>query len=199
MPPTPAARPTPQASATAAPQASRARPALRERLSADHVLAVLMDEHQRLLARLERLEEILRTDASAPEPRRTLLEELREIAAALLAAEPHHRREEEVLFPALRERGIDGPPAVMLAEHATLRERKQRLHCEVQQALAGEGPSWSPVVRAGLALSSLLREHIHKEDEVLYPLAHRVIADAAQWAEMKRRCDQIGYCCPTHL
>jgi hypothetical protein len=44
------------------------------------------------------------------------------------------------------------------------------------------------------ALVGMLREHIAKEDNVLYPMAVRVIRDPAVWAELRRRCDEIGYC-----
>jgi hypothetical protein len=42
----------------------------------------------------------------------------------------------------------------------------------------------------------MLREHIAKEDGVLYPLALRVIREPSTWAELRARCDAIGYCCP---
>jgi len=43
---------------SATPRSRAASPGLRASLAHDHVLAVLMDEHQRLLAKLDRLEEI---------------------------------------------------------------------------------------------------------------------------------------------
>jgi hypothetical protein len=44
------------------------------------------------------------------------------------------------------------------------------------------------------ALCVLLRQHIAKENEVLYPMAQRAIGDPGVWKWMKDECDAIGYC-----
>lgn len=89
-----------------------------------------MDEHQRLLALLERLREIAALDlATLGQVQRThLLEEVLRIASALIAAEPHHRREENVLFPALRAHGLHGDGfAAAKAARAACRQRNAML------------------------------------------------------------------------
>lgn len=180
--------------------AGNPRPALRARVPDGHVLATLMDEHQRLLAKLDRLELLVqrgsRTSDVAERP--ALLEEIRRIAAELIAAEPHHRREEEVLFPALERQGIRGPGAVMTAEHVELRTLKHALQDCALAALELDEVGWSEVCGVANALSHRLREHIFKEDNVLYPLAFNAIREPAVWAELARRCDEIGYCCHAH-
>src|SRR5262245_17758069 len=177
-----------------------ARPGPRARLADDHVLAVLMDEHQRLLGKLARLREIADHDLPRlPHVRRMeLLEEVLRIAGALLAAEPHHQREEKVLFPALRARGLDGPPRVMLAEHEHLRALKHRLETGALHALRRTGQGWTELMQTARALARDLESHIRKEDEVLYPMALQVVTDPEEWAAMKRSCDQVGYCCHAH-
>ena len=39
-----------------------------------------------------------------------------------------------------------------------------------------------------------LRDHIFKENYILYPTAIESIKDKEIWKDMKRRCDEIGYC-----
>jgi hypothetical protein len=183
------------------PAAEERRPAaLRSQLGSDHVLAVLMDEHQHLLDRLDRLDELVNMELETLTltQRRASLEEVVALARALIAAEPHHRREEEVLFPTLEQLGIHGPPTVMRAEHATLRHSKQRLEQEALAALRRSGQGWTETMRTARTLTQLLREHIRKEDEVLYPTAHERLTDPESWAQMQRRCDAIGYCCSAH-
>ena len=40
-----------------------------------------------------------------------------------------------------------------------------------------------------------LREHIFKENNILYPTALEAIDDAQVWVQLKRDCDRVGYCC----
>lgn len=164
--------------------------ALRQSLAPDHVVAVMIDEHERILGVLDRLEG--RVLAGGRDP--SSLAEINALAVRLLEAEPHHEREERVLFPALRARGVQGPPAVMEAEHMELRALKQAIHDASSGGDADE-ERWSGLRRDALALVELLRTHIHKENEILYPIAIQVVADPAEWERMKKRCDVIGYCC----
>lgn len=39
-----------------------------------------------------------------------------------------------------------------------------------------------------------LRDHIFKENYILYPTAIEAIQDNEIWDDMKRRCYEIGYC-----
>lgn len=87
----------------------------------------------------------------------------------------HHAKEESSLFPAMVKAGVPsagGPIQVMLEEH----ERGRAL---IRAMEAGE-----PAVRAATAREyvALLREHIDKENGVLFPLADAVLDEAAQRA-----------------
>jgi hemerythrin-like domain-containing protein len=82
----------------------------------------------------------------------------------------HHAKEERCLFPALVKAGIPaegGPVAVMLAEHADGRDLIQAM--------------WTvtPASRADAArrYARLLRDHIDKENGVLFPLAEAVLEE----------------------
>ena len=167
---------------------------LRASLADDHPVATLLDEHQVILGHLRRVEELV-SAARDTRPSRNILEELQHLASRLIGVEPHHQREERVLFPALEEHGVHGPPAVMAHEHVRLRALKHALADLVRRQLAGEEKVWAETRVTAETLVEVLRAHIAKEDGVLYPLALRVLADPAQWAEIRRRCDAIGYCC----
>jgi uncharacterized protein len=42
-----------------------------------------------------------------------------------------------------------------------------------------------------------LREHIFKENNILYPTALEAIDEKESWKRTKKECDKIGYCCFT--
>jgi hypothetical protein len=125
----------------------------------------------------------------------TLMHRANELAAKIIGAEPHHRREEEVLFTAMEELGISGPTQVMRMEHEVMREMKHDLKSETERSDRDWSVQVAKVCQLISALCSNLRQHIDKEDNILYPMALQSITDAAKWEEMKARCDEIGYCC----
>jgi len=87
----------------------------------------------------------------------------------------HHAKEETSLFPAMVKAGVPsagGPIAVMLEEHGRGR------------ALIHAMETGEPAERAARAREyvGLLRDHIDKENGVLFPLADAVLDEAAQRA-----------------
>lgn len=84
----------------------------------------------------------------------------------------HHAKEEDRLFPLLEERGIpreQGPVGVMCAEHVQGRDYIQQMR---EAAAAGD---YDRVRRVSLLYVGLLRDHIHKEDNVLFAMARDVL------------------------
>jgi DUF438 domain-containing protein len=173
---------------------------MRKKLPKGHVLDTLVAEHEHILAALDELEQvnerIARMDGWRPEAAE--FEKLGHIAKHLLEAEYHHQREEEVLFPRLEDAGVYGPPAVMREEHRQLRERKHALKELSEQVgkmdLAEFKRELQELVQ-GIVMP--LREHIFKENNILYPTALQVLKDESVWEELKKECDKIGYCCFT--
>lgn len=176
------------------------RDAFRTSLAAGHPVGTLMDEHLAILENLDRLEVLVRPREIdlADEVDRARVQRVAGLGATLVGAEPHHQREEQVLFPALREQGLSGPPAVMEAEHVELRALKHAVTDGAAAVLDGGATSWDEVRRSAVRLVVQLRDHIFKEDTILYPMAVQSIRDPAQWEQMKVRCDAIGYCCGHH-
>jgi hemerythrin-like domain-containing protein len=90
----------------------------------------------------------------------------------------HHAKEEDVLFEALIENGMpraNSPVAAMLMEHDLGRAFVAGMEEAATRALNGEAGQQEAIVTNALGYLDLLREHISKEDEILYPLAERVI------------------------
>ena len=103
---------------------------------------------------------------------------------------------ELVLFPAIEEKGVFGPPRIMRMEHEQLRKTKHTIHDLVSTSFTDNFCTLKQTL--DLAINSLvtsLSQHIQKENEILYPMALRVITDEREWNEMKAACDKIGYCC----
>jgi iron-sulfur cluster repair protein YtfE (RIC family) len=92
------------------------------------------------------------------------------------ALERHFRMEEEVLFPAFEERSgmTSGPTAVMRSEHDQMRELLARLG---ESVTAKDVKSY-----LGLAetLMIFMQQHNIKEENVLYPMADRSLAERAE-------------------
>jgi hemerythrin-like domain-containing protein len=90
----------------------------------------------------------------------------------------HHGKEEDILFQKMIERGFpteSGPLAVMLHEHAQGRERVGILSQTGQAEGAVEAAERESVLTATHEFVPLLRQHILKEDRILYPMALRAL------------------------
>ncbi|MBN2084714.1 MAG: hemerythrin domain-containing protein [Anaerolineales bacterium] len=95
----------------------------------------------------------------------------------------HHRKEEGALFPAMIEAGIpeeNGPIAVMLGEHEQGRVFNRGMEKAAKAGVAGGTAHREDLIRNALGYAALLRQHIRKENEILFPMAERVIPPAAQ-------------------
>jgi len=92
----------------------------------------------------------------------------------------HHAKEEDILFEALIENGMpraNSPVAAMLMEHDLGRAFVRGMEEAATRALNGEAGQDEAIVTNARGYLELLREHISKEDEILYPLAERVIPE----------------------
>jgi DUF438 domain-containing protein len=149
-----------------------------------HPLHILMAEHREMLAMATRLASRAREGATSPQAKA----EVEGLVKHLVASESHYLREENVLFPYLERHGIVEPPRVMWTEHDRIRELKK--------AVVKEAPGGKKLAEAAIALSEMLASHFLKENRILFPTGLRVIPDA-EWPEIRRQFDEIGYCCFT--
>lgn len=92
----------------------------------------------------------------------------------------HHAKEEDVLFEALITNGMPrehSPIAAMLMEHDQGRVFVRILEAAAREALDNQTDMEQVIAENALAYAALLREHIAKEDDILYPLAERIMPD----------------------
>lgn len=168
---------------------------LKQSLPPGHVIRVMIEEHDRILGFLDNLETLNQTIQRQGCITGFELQALESIATNLLNAEPHHQREENVLFPNVEQCGLIGPPEVMRHEHEELRARKQALLKLAQtgtQLTTQEFKGKLNVIAGFLTLT--LRDHIMKENNILYPASLQAIKDTNTWERMQQECDRIGYC-----
>jgi hemerythrin-like domain-containing protein len=91
----------------------------------------------------------------------------------------HHHKEEAHLFPVLERKGFpptSGPTAVMRSEHAEGRRHVQAMAAAVERATLGDSGAVSRFVEHARGYIRLLREHIAKEDNCLFPMADAALS-----------------------
>jgi len=106
----------------------------------------------------------------------------------------HHAKEEDVLFPALESAGIPrdgGPIGCMLDEHVQGRHLIGIMADDTDAAHQGNVEPTERVIAAARAYVALLRQHIDKEDNVLFVMAQQVL-NPQQQAQVLARFQQPG-------
>lgn len=96
----------------------------------------------------------------------------------LFADACHHGKEEDLLFPALEEQGMPrdaGPIAVMLMEHQRGRAFVAQMAGACAGARGGDIDDRAKLINAGRGYIDLLRQHILKEDNVLFNMADQIV------------------------
>jgi hemerythrin-like domain-containing protein len=143
---------------------------------------ILRQEHEAILGMLDATEEAARRLAAGESVEPRVLEGLLEFFQ-LFADRCHHGKEEDLLFPKLAAKGMPsrmGPIGVMLAEHdegrALIRQMKKAAD-EYKQGGPASRERWAQAARGYV---DLLREHILKENNILFVMAERMLSDEEQ-------------------
>jgi len=110
----------------------------------------------------------------------------------------HHGKEEQLLFPLLERRGVPrdgGPISCMLHEHDLGRQLVQVMAQPLEVHAAGA----QRFAAAADEYVALLRQHIFKENNVLFTMADRVCspADDLEMLSAFHRQDQVAATQPT--
>jgi hemerythrin-like domain-containing protein len=143
---------------------------------------ILREEHDNILRGLEVLEacaeKLEDRQQVAPQTMEALIEFFR-----LYADRTHHGKEEDLLFPAMIERGFSreqGPIHCMLADHEHNRAVTRAMIeacAEYKAQKMGAGLRFADAAREYVRA---LREHIQKENLVLFNMAEQVIPSAEE-------------------
>ena len=149
---------------------------------AERSIQHLLQEHreaERVVGEIESLLNHQKRDAKWDATRRDLFAR---IAGFYEGVVIHHiAKEEKVFFPALEgflPRDV-GPLAVLRGEHREIAGRFTRL-CELAGLLAlgrNEAPIVEEFERVGQAIIQMTRDHIYKEDRILFPMVARFLSD----------------------
>lgn len=139
----------------------------------------LLAEHDAVLIALQILEQVESAlgagNEQAPEHLGQILDFLKGFVDRC-----HHGKEEDVLFPELERRGVQrdgGPIGVMLMEHDLGRGHVRAMSDGLDRLRRGEAAVVTPIRGNARAYRDLLRAHIHKENNVLFPMADRLVPD----------------------
>ncbi|OGK80716.1 MAG: hypothetical protein A2X51_00890 [Candidatus Rokubacteria bacterium GWC2_70_24] len=142
---------------------------------------LLMDDHSTTEKVIDAVDRVLHaSDAPPADVVRGVVDYFVEYADGT-----HNKKEEEHLFPLLERRGVPrggGPLAVMLAEHEQSRRLLSRVRAAAEAYLAGDSAAAPGLRDAFREYSSLLKSHYWKENDILYPMAMRVLDGADEAA-----------------
>ncbi len=154
--------------------------------------AILRQEHDAILRMLDVTDAIVqqleRNQRVAPETLAGVLEFFR-----LFADRCHHGKEEELLFPLLERKGMareGGPIGVMLHEHEQGRSLGRQMGDAADafsNGMPGAGTRWADAARS---YAALLRQHIDKENNVLFVMAENILS-AAEQAELVAAFEKV--------
>ena len=138
---------------------------------------ILMSEHRIIERVLDALETAARRlESGLPVPPEYFLDAADFIAG--FADGCHHRKEEGVLFVELAASGMpadQGPIGMMLDEHEQGRAFTRAIREAARRLAEGDPDARRTLISNARGYVALLRDHITKEDEVLFPMADQLI------------------------
>ena len=91
----------------------------------------------------------------------------------------HHRKEEGVLFGAMIESGVPregGVLAMLLDEHEQGRAFNRAMRDGARRLQGGDATATRQITSAVRGYVALLRDHIAKEDEMIFPMADEILS-----------------------
>ncbi|HEX7484874.1 MAG TPA: hemerythrin domain-containing protein [Vicinamibacterales bacterium] len=158
----------------------------------------LIAEHDAVLVALQILEEVETAltagDVQAADDLGQLLDFLR-----VFVDRCHHGKEEDVLFPEMERLGArrdGGPIGVMLMEHELGRGHVRAMSEGLDRLRHADAAAVTAILSSARAYRELLRAHIYKENNILFPMADRLVPDEVatkvveQFAAIER--DRVG-------
>lgn len=155
-------------------------------------LKILEEEHRIIEKNIAVLESISERILSGEEPPVEDLEKTIDFIKTF-ADKCHHGKEENKLFPKMESRGVprfEGPIGVMLFEHEVGRRYVKSMVEALSSIKSGSKKGYLEFRSHALGYAQLLREHISKEDNILYPIARQVLK-SRDFEELKEEFEKV--------
>ncbi len=139
-------------------------------------IQILVDEHDQILTMIKVTKAIFENDAAEKMP----VEDVNSLIDFIqnFADKYHHLKEEDILFKEMENYGMStesGPLAVMLHEHNQGRAFIQQAIAGISKYTAGDISAYKSIKENLLGYGELLSNHINKENNILYPMAERIL------------------------
>lgn len=136
----------------------------------------LEDDHVYIMLLIDVMEHITRSGRPDTVHLEKIVDIIRNFADGL-----HHAKEENLFFPFLGTKGFSstqGPVAVMLNEHVTGRNFVKGMKESILLYKAGDEKALDDIFRNMRGYTELLRNHIAKENNILFRMADNVMSEA---------------------
>lgn len=133
----------------------------------------LKEEHKGVLLMLQILEAVCQRLKKGQEVNPEHLSQILEFLKVFVDR-CHHTKEEELLFPAMEKAGVPnegGPIGMMLLEHDQGRGYIKGFAEAVESYQSGDKKTGAKIIKNAQGYINLLKEHINKEDGMLYVIA----------------------------
>lgn len=138
----------------------------------------LENDHVQILRLIEVMERITESADPNVEHLELIVKVIREFADGL-----HHAKEEQLLFPLMVQKGFSnqtGPVAVMLHDHEEGRNYVKGMAENISLFKKGESSALKGIYSNMLGYADLLKNHIGKENNVLFRMADKAFSYAEQ-------------------
>ena len=138
----------------------------------------LENDHVHILRLIEVMERITQSPDPDVVHLETIVKVIREFADGL-----HHAKEEQLLFPLMVQKGFSnqtGPVAVMLHDHEEGRNFVKGMAESISLYKTGNSDAVKVIYSNMLGYTDLLKNHIAKENNVLFRMADNVLTLAEQ-------------------
>jgi len=135
----------------------------------------LENDHISILRLTDVMERIAKTEAPDSSDLEAVVYLIRNYADGF-----HHEKEERILFPALEVKGFSpnqGPVAVMLSEHVQGRNFVKAMAENIALYKNGNRAALGQIFINMTGYVNLLRNHISKENNILFRMADRVLTE----------------------
>lgn len=156
-------------------------------------IEVLVEEHEKIVRVLDALDGWADGLDGSDEGERPVLRKfmtcIREFVDPI-----HHGKEEDILFALMVEHGFpkqQGPIAVMLHEHDLARRLIATMHGLAEREAPWSEAERAEAKRAAGSYTELMRQHIDKENGILYPMADARLPPAVQ-VDMAARFERFA-------